>query len=83
MSKEAGFNDTRLLEPLLVTIIDMKYPLVQLADKIDWEYFKKEFGNLYHSNDGRPGVPMRMMVGLYYLRYTYNLSDEDVSRESL
>ena len=39
-----------LLEPLLVNIIDVQRPLVQLADKIDWEYFEKEFGEYSRSN---------------------------------
>ena len=69
-----------LLEPLLVNIIDMEHPLVKLSDKIDWEYFDKEFSMLYHHKDGRPGIPMRIMVGLHYLKYTYNLSDEEVVR---
>ncbi|AEI15814.1 transposase IS4 family protein [Flexistipes sinusarabici DSM 4947] len=76
--KKQDSTTQELLEPLLVNIIDMKHPLIQLADKIDWEYFEKEFGSLYHRNDGRPGIPMRMMVGFHYLKYTYNLSDEDV-----
>jgi len=76
--KKQDSTTQELLEPLLVNIIDMKHPLVQLSDKIDWKYFEEEFGNLYHHNDGRPGIPMRLMVGLHYLKYTYNLSDEDV-----
>ncbi|AEI14124.1 transposase IS4 family protein [Flexistipes sinusarabici DSM 4947] len=76
--KKQDSTTQELLEPLLVNIIDMKHPLIQLADKIDWEYFEKEFGSLYHRNDGRPGIPIRMMVGFHYLKYTYNLSDEDV-----
>ena len=28
--------------------------------------------------EGRPGKPTRLMVGLHYLKHTYNLSDEEV-----
>jgi IS5 family transposase len=76
--KKQDLTTQEFLEPLLVNIIDMKHQLVQLSDEIDWEYFEKEFGKLYHHNDGRPGIPIRLMVGLHYLKYIYNLSDEEV-----
>jgi IS5 family transposase len=40
--------------------------------------FDEKFGNLYHPSQGRPGNPTRLMVGLHYLKYTYDLSDEEV-----
>lgn len=36
-----------------------------------------EFGVLY-AEQGRPGVPIRLMVGLHYLKHAYGLSDEVV-----
>ena len=33
---------------------------------------------LYHETAGRLGKPVRLMVGLTYLKHTYNLSDEQV-----
>jgi len=35
--------------------------------------------NAHNSEDkGRPAKPTRLMVGLHYLKHTYNLSDEEV-----
>jgi len=41
-------------------------------------FFKKEFGKTYVEDRGRPGKPIRLMVGLHYLEYSFNESDESV-----
>ena len=64
-----------LFRPLLRDIIDPKHELVLLADRIDWEYFEKEFGPLY-SQVGQPGVPIRVTVGCLLLKQMENLGDE-------
>jgi transposase, IS5 family len=58
--------------------LDGKHPLVRLAGLIAWQGFDAAFGPLYHETLGRPGNPTRLMVGLSYLKHTYNLSDEQV-----
>src|SRR5690242_11466715 len=58
--------------------LDLKHPLIRLAELIDWQSFETGFGLLYHETIGRPGKPTRLMVGLTYLKHTYNLSDEQV-----
>jgi IS5 family transposase len=45
---------------------------------MDWSIFEQEFGPLYVENFGRPGLPIRLVVGLHYLKYAYNESDESV-----
>jgi hypothetical protein len=40
--------------------------------------FEERFGRLYHPDFGRPGMPIRLMVGLSYLQHTFALSDEAV-----
>ena len=59
-------------------MIDMRHPLVKLADAIDWEVFDREFGQLYQSKVGRPATRTRLIVGLTYLQFMYDLSDEAV-----
>jgi transposase, IS5 family len=58
--------------------IDRRHPLVRLAGLIDWGVFEDRFGQLYHPQVGRPGIPIRLMVGLSYLQHTFGLSDEAV-----
>jgi IS5 family transposase len=43
----------------------------------DWGFFEAAIERLY-AERGRPGVPVRFMVGLHILKHTFNLSDEEV-----
>jgi IS5 family transposase len=52
------------------------HSLIKLADSIDWAAFDEAFGPLYSAYDGAPGKPIRLMVGLTYLKHIYNHSDE-------
>ncbi|HYJ45361.1 MAG TPA: IS5 family transposase [Pyrinomonadaceae bacterium] len=56
--------------------LNPQHPLFQLSQQIDWSYFEREFGPLYAEEVGRPGVPTRLLVGLHYLKHTYDESDE-------
>jgi len=68
----------QLVNPLLVNIIDLNHPLVKLGDAINWEKIEEVFSKSYHDSKGRPGKRIRLMIGLHYLKYSYNLSDEEV-----
>ena len=59
-------------------LLNDKHPLFRLTNAIDRDYFVGEFGPLYVENKGRPGKPIRLLVGLHYLKHTYNESDESV-----
>ena len=76
MSFEESHGD--LFRSSLEQILNRKHPLYQLANKIDWEKFDKSFGALFVQNQGRPGLPTRLVVGLHYLKHAYNESDESV-----
>ena len=67
-----------LFKTELNRIIDMNHPLIRLGANVDWERFDEAFGKTYHENNGRPGSNTRLLVALHYLKYTFNLSDEDV-----
>jgi IS5 family transposase len=71
-------NQAELFRARLDNIIDPAHPLYKLASGINWSVFEKEFGELYVENFGRPGLPTRLMVGLHYLKHTYDVSDERV-----
>ena len=75
--KPNNFPLEEYLKPVLVNIIDVNHPLCKLSKIINWEKLEEEFGLLY-SEKGRPGKPIRLMIGLQYLKYTYNLSDEEI-----
>ena len=65
-----------LFQVELVKIIDMSHPLVALAGKIAWDDFEGVLDCHFSETDGAPAKPVRLMVGLHYLKHTFNLSDE-------
>lgn len=58
--------------------LDQKHPLFILAEKINWQQFEDAFSPLYCSDNGRPALPIRLMVGLLILKHLRNISDESV-----
>ena len=61
----------------LKNLIDQRHPLVKVSRQINWMSFEQKFGVSY-AEDGRPAIETRLMVSLHYLKYTYDMSDEDV-----
>ncbi len=59
-------------------ILNLEHPLVQLADQIDWPRFDAAFADSYSADLGAPGKAIRLMVGLHYLKYAFDESDESV-----
>src|SRR6266851_2097701 len=73
-----GQEQGDLYRSRLSWLLDQSHPLYVLAEAIDWEFFEREFGSLYVERKGRPGLPMRLLVGLHYLKHLYDVSDERV-----
>lgn len=72
-------NETECIFPMLDVQLNKNHYLFILADKIDWERFDRKFSELYN-NKGRPATSTRIMAGIHYLKYIYNLSDDEVLR---
>ena len=60
----------------LETIINPDHELVRLAGQIDWTFFERELGEHFCEHNGAPAKPVRLMVGLHFIKHTFNLSDE-------
>ena len=73
--KTTGSGD--LFRSRLDQIINMNHELVQLVGKIDWAWIDQEIAPLYSEN-GRPGIETRFVIGLLLLKHIYGLSDEAV-----
>lgn len=71
-------NQRDMFNPHLKDFIDMRHELVQLAEKIDWNYFEDTF-SVHYSNTGKPAMPIRFMVGCLLLKRIYNLGDETLA----
>lgn len=63
-------------EVLLKDFLNAAHPLYRLAGVVNWEQFERQFGKFYAVEMGRPGLATRLLVGLHYLKYLYNVSDE-------
>jgi len=70
-------NQQDLFRQRLDSIINMRHELVLLAHVIDWDRLDTHFGQFFSEN-GRPAIPSRMMIGLHILKHTFALSDEEV-----
>ena len=75
IGKQTSQTQRDFFKPLLLDFIDLSHELILLNNKIDWDYFEKDFSK-YYSNNGQPAMPIRLMVGSLLLKRIYNLSDE-------
>ena len=61
----------------LTDIVSEKIDLVKLTHKLKWDDISTHFGP-YYSQNGRPSVPTRTMVGLLLLKSMYSVADEEL-----
>lgn len=71
-------HNTHLFQSQLDQILDTQHPLFTLAQQIDWQALERDLSGCYVPDFGRPGLPVRLMVGLHYLKYAFDMSDESV-----
>ena len=58
-------------------LLDPNHELMRLGQAFDWKVLEDSFSQGF-SETGRPGLSVRLMVGLHYLKYAFNLSDEEL-----
>ena len=76
-SRKPASETDDLFRSRLENIIDMGHELVRLGEAIDWAFFDDAY-DAFYSEEGRPGIPTRMMVGVHILKHMFDLSDEGV-----
>ncbi len=72
-------NEKKTLEIFKVRleeIINKQHPLVKLSESINWKNLEEKLSEKYSEKMGAPGKEIRLMVGLQYLKYMFNESDE-------
>ncbi len=74
---------SHLFKPLLRDIVSPRHAMVKLADAIDWQSFDDGLQECFCADNGRPSSPVRLMVGLHYLKYASGMSDDAVLEEWL
>jgi IS5 family transposase len=60
----------------LEAIINKEHPLVKLSEAINWKELEEKLSKNYSEKMGAPAKEIRLMVGLHYLKYMNNESDE-------
>ena len=71
--KPKNMQPQRQIGVELESFLDKDHELYRLANILNWDYLIESFGPYYVENNGRPGVPIRVIAGLHYLKYR-NLS---------
>ena len=70
-------------------ILNMQHQLVKLAATVNWKHLEAVCGEVYSdapqgdggkskSKGGQPPLPTRLMAGLQILKFTFDLSDEEL-----
>lgn len=62
--------------PALVDFIDMKHPLVRMADTMQWDLFDQHWSSLYSNRGGPSANAGRRVAGMLMLKHMEALSDE-------
>ena len=76
MAKPRDDRQKDLLRPALEAIIDLGHPLVRLARATDWQFLDQRFASVCAAGAGQPGLPTRLVAGLFILKHMHDLSDE-------
>ena len=75
-AKKRVQSQEELFKSRLDQMLFPRHPLYRLSNAITWTYFEDEFGSLYTEKKGRPEKPIRLLVGLHYLKNAYDESYE-------
>ena len=67
-----------LLKTQLNHLIDMRHSLVQLANKFNWTRVDEICSAKFCTDNGRPALPSRLVVGLLLIKQMHDLSDVEV-----
>jgi IS5 family transposase len=74
--RETGEQD--LFRSRLDQIINLKHELVKLTQAVSWGAIEAKCGEVYRDGPGMPPLPTRLMAGLAILKFTFDLSDEEL-----
>lgn len=73
MARPRDERQKDLLKPALDRIIDLGHPLARLAGAIDWRFLDGRFGSVCAAGPGHPGLPTRLVAGLFILKHMHSL----------
>jgi len=65
-----------LVRPVLEEIIDLGHPLVRLPARSIGGFSIGAFASVCAPGPGQPGLPTRLVAGLFILKHMHNLADK-------
>jgi IS5 family transposase len=71
-------SQLQLFQAQFNQLLNHDHPLFVLAGKIDWSRFDAALADCYSPDQGAPAKAVRLLVGLHYLKHTFNESDESL-----
>jgi IS5 family transposase len=75
MSTPRDDRQNDLFRPPLERVIDLRHPLAQLAQAIDWAQLNARVAAACRPGPGHPPLPPRLVAGLFILKHEYKVSD--------
>ena len=78
MKPKKPINSADLFRSQLSQMLNMSHPLIRLSERMNWDQLESQVDVIYSDGSGQPPLPTRLLVGLHYLKYTFNESDESV-----
>jgi transposase, IS5 family len=73
-----GSGEQDLFRSRLDQIINLNHELVRLSKTVSWSVIAAKCGEVYSDGPGMPPLPTRLMAGLAILKFTFDLSDEEL-----
>lgn len=67
-----------LFSTALKPLVNPNNRWVKLAHQISWSDIEEHLSSYYCQDNGRPALPIRLMVGLLWIKQMQNISDEEV-----
>ena len=71
-------SQLNLFQAQFEQLLNHDHPLFVLADQIDWHRFDAALADCYCPDIGVPAKAIRLLVGLHYLKHTFDESDESL-----
>jgi len=71
-------NQLQLFQAQFEQLLNHDHPLFVLAGQIDWQRFDTALADCYSPDQGAPAKAVRLLVGLHYLKHTFDESDESL-----
>lgn len=80
LGKLPSESQQSVFSPSLEVMLNPNHELVTLGKRLDWDRLEARFAGLY-ATEGRPSIPIRVMVSLLLLQRLKNVSDEEVVKQ--